>query len=59
MKKNYIQPFTYIVKVNLTNMITASPGALLDTENEVNASLIEVKSHSYSVWDDDWSAAEE
>ena len=58
MKKTYIQPATEFTTVGMCSMIANSPSATLNLEDEVSASSIEVKQRNYSVWDEDWSAAE-
>lgn len=57
MKKNYIAPATYCVRVNVTNMLatsflqsTASPEGTEDSGADLG-----VKASHYDVWDDDWS----
>ena len=59
MKKNYIAPATYCVRVNVSNMLatsflqsTASP---VDTEDSGAELGVKSNNRSYNVWDDDWS----
>lgn len=59
MKKTYIIPATLVTRVDAEAMIAASEFTLdSSNENALESSEILTKKSSYSVWDDDWSAAE-
>ena len=59
MKKTYIIPATLVTRVDAEAMIAASEFTLdSNAENALESSEILTKKSSYSVWDDDWSAAE-
>lgn len=56
MKKSYISPVLYSVRLNMNSMLAGSLTGRTDSVPAEDAGAeLGVKGSHYSVWDDDWS----
>jgi len=52
-KKNYIQPLTNVVNVQLSTLLTGSNPDYTPEENFNNEELVGARQHNNSIWDEE------